>query len=548
MNLVAHKFAHVERGPEDMHGYQIGEAVPFLEANPFSALFIDMGMGKTVISLTVIMRLVQQYLGVKVLVIGPRKVVNETWPTEIGLWEHTAPLSCAFIRDEMFVEAINRAGRQERQRIKQEVLADMELFRITDPETIKREIDVCILSDKSQYRIEQARIQASRIAVKELMRRSRASVYLISRDNVEQLVNALGRDWCFPVVFIDESSSFKDHKSGRFKALRKVRPLIKRLHELTASPAAETYLHLFAQIYLLDEGKRLGKSFTNYQQRYFTQNRYTQKWALRPGAREEIVEKISDICMVMKAENYLPPMEVVNINDTIVLSDEEMALYKGMESDFIVQLKDGTIVEAETAASRSQKLVQMASGVLYETVLSPDEYGEFTKNRIVHHLHDHKIAKLEEIVEGSQGETILVAYHLKSSLERLKKAFPHAVVMDKDGKCVKAWNAGKIQMLLVSPQSAGHGLNIQHGGRRIVFFDIPWSLELYEQTVGRLARQGQKLVVMVHHILCADSIDWEVVKCLQDKNASQEMLFKLLWDYQKQPSARYRSNHHTRQK
>lgn len=505
-------FKHVERTESDMHEYQ-KRATQFVIDNPFCALFVDLGLGKSCISLTAILRLAMRLQDLPVLVVGPRRVVAETWPTEVGLWEHTAPLSYCQIRDDVLVDTINRAGQLERKRLNAEGI---------DPK-----------DEVGKLRIEAARLKASQVAVRDHFRRNRKTIYLVSRENLEMLINAWGRDFPFKTVIVDESDCLKDHKTNRFKALRKVRPLLKRLVELTATPAAETYLHLFAQIYLLDEGQRLGKSYTKYCERYFNFNKYTMKYTIREGAQDEIAAKISDICLLMKAEDYLPPMHKVFINDTIILAPDQMALYRQMEEDFIVQLADGTVVEAETAASRSQKLVQMSSGVLYETVQSLDEWGELQKSRVVHHLHDEKIEKLQQIVEDSQGETLLVAYHLKSSLERLKKAFPHAVVMDSDGRCIPDWNKGKIKMLLVSPQSAGHGLNLQHGGRRIVFFDIPWSLTLYKQTIGRLARQGQKLVVMIHHLVVQDTIDFDVIRVLQDKDANQEMLFALLRKYQR---------------
>lgn len=249
---------------------------------------------------------------------------------------------------------------------------------------------------------------------------------------------------------------------------------------------------------------------------------------MRPGADERIAAKISDICLVLKAEDYLDLEKPVSLIENVKLSPQQGALYKQMEDDYIVTLPTGEEVEAETAAALSQKLLQMASGVLYETVLEDVGNGDFKKRRIVHHLHDHKIEKLETIVEEAHGEPLLVAYWHDASLDRLKKAFPKAVVMDKKGECIKPWNAGKIQMLLVHPQSAGHGLNLQHGGRRIVFFDIPWSLELYLQLIGRLARQGQKYVVMVHHLIAEGTLDEAVVEALREKRDAQEVLFVLL--------------------
>lgn len=507
------KFACVERTMSDMHDYQLDIAVPFLLENPYSALFIDCGLGKTVISLTVAMRLIAANLMRRILIVGPVRVVNETWPTEIGLWEHTAPLTFSHIREDDLVKTINYSGRISR--------AEIARLGFND-------VDLGLPPGEIKERVRQARMDEARRLVRQRFQNNRTCIHLINREQVEFLVEVWGRDWPYDVVFIDESSAFKDHRTGRFKALRRVRPLIRRFHELTATPVAETYEHLFAQIYLLDQGKRLGKSITNYRERYFSFNKYTFKYTLRPGAEEEIVSKISDICLSMKGEDYLDLDEPIFIPERIILPSDQMALYKEMERDYIITLPDGTEIEAENSAAKSQKLQQMSSGVIYENVVTMDEFGECKHERVVHHLHDHKIEKLKEIIEASDGENIIVAYHLKSSLQRLKKVFPEAVVMDKDGKCIKDWNAGKIKILLLSPQSAGHGLNIQKGGRRLVFFDIPWSFEYFYQCFKRLARQGQTLLVMIHFLTVVGTIDIEIVAALTEKDMTQEKFFAIL--------------------
>lgn len=540
-------FDDVERGPEDMHAYQ-NTAVNFLLENPYSALFIDLGLGKTCISLTAIMRLIAEVDDYGPwLVIAPRRVANETWPTEIRLWRHTAPLTYVHVREEAVVDTVNAAGRAERDAIRKawwyhvggasralwghewalwKLPAD-EATRLTEKE-VSRELADYMQSTPIKSQIEKARVEASKVAVRKHFRENPAVVHIVNREQVEFLVEAWGRDWPYKNVLIDESSCFKDHRTNRFKALRRVRPLIKRMHQLTATPAAETYMHLFAQIFLMDEGKRFGREITHFQKRYFTQNRYTYKWELRPGAKEEIAEKIADICLVMKAEDYLDLKKPVPLKTKIKLSEEQMALYRQMEKDMLVTLPSGVEIEAETAAALVQKLAQMTSGVIYETVLDDVGDGNFKKRRVVHHLHDFKIEKLVELVEEAQGEPLLVAYWHESSLRRLQKAFPKAVAMDKDGKCIKAWNSGKIPMLLVHPQGAGHGLNLQYGGRRIVLFDIPWSLELYLQLIGRLARQGQKFVVLIHHFIAEGTIDEDIVEALSEKRSEQELLFYLL--------------------
>ena len=382
-------------------------------------------------------------------------------------------------------------------------------------------------SQSNKDRIEKARLLASRKAVREHFHKNPATIHIINREQVEWLVGAWQKDWPFDTVIIDESSALKDHTTNRFKALKRVRPLIKRMHQLTATPAAETYIHLFAQIYLLDQGERFGKSITRFREEYFDHNPYAHSYKLKPGADLKIAEKIADITLTMKAEDHLSLEKPVMLMERIKMSAASQTLYDTLQSDFIVTLPSGDEIEAETAAALSQKLLQLSSGVLYETKLE-DVDGELKKRRVVHHVHDDKIEKLQTIVEESHGEPLLVAYWHESSLSRLQKAFPKSITMDREGNCIGAWNKGTIPMLLVHPQSAGHGLNLQHGGRRIVLFDLFFSLELYLQLIGRLARQGQKHVVMVHHLMCEGTVDEDVVAALIEKRDMQEVLFTLL--------------------
>lgn len=506
---IKEKFKEVVRGREDMREYQADIAVPFMKANPYSGLFIDMGLGKTVSSLTVIVDLLNEFAYDKVLVIGPLKVATQTWPTEIGLWEHTAHLNHSLIHAMDDDPRLKAARKRAREFGKQNGIKGKELRALEGRAETK----------------EAERIRRDAAT-------SNASVHIISRDWVEWLVEFHGKNWPYRMVIIDESSGFKDHKSNRFKALAKVRNtagLIERLHILTATPAAETYEHLFAQIFLLDRGERFGKHITHFREKYFTYNKWSMKWKLRPGAEEEILSLIADICLVMKVEDYLDLEKPVISPRYVQLSEHQMELYKQMEEEFVVTLPDGTEVEAETAAVLSSKLLQMASGVLYETYLDGDiETEDMRKVKKVHHLHDHKIEMLKQIVEEAQGEPILVAYHFKSSLDRLKKAFPKSVSMDREGKCVKDWNKRKIPMLLMHPQSGGHGLNLQAGGHIIVFFDLPWSLELYLQLIGRLARQGQKHIVTVLLLIATGTLDQVVADALKTKEDGQEAMFKIL--------------------
>lgn len=515
---LAGKFALVERTREDMHFYQDNIAVPFLKENPFSALFVDLGLGKTVISLTVIADLLSAITFERALVVGPLRVVKQTWPDEIPLWEHTAPLTWTLIRDEELQEAVREAGRIARAPIVAQARAEA-IARGFDPDldpiSTRRVINEFLKLNREK--IEREKRKVASVQIREATSRNPATIHLINREQLEFLVDAWGRDWPYDVVIIDESSSLKDHQTKRFKALRRVRPFIKRLHELTATPATEGYMGLFAQMYLLDEGKRLGKNITTYRERYFSRGYDGFSWKLRPGADEDIAAKIADICLTLKKEDYLKDLKEPVFNPRYVdLNAEERRLYKSLERDYIMELDDGTEIEAESAATLSSKLLQLTSGSVYD------------ENKNVHHIHDHKIEELQQIVEEACGKTLLVVYWFKTSLQRLKKAFPQAVVMDADGKAVTPWNKGKIPMLLLHPQGAGHGLNLQKGGHHMVFFDIPWSLELYLQTIGRLDRQGQEFAVILHHIIVRGTIEDRVVACLRDKRDIQELLFHYL--------------------
>lgn len=541
-------------GLEDLHMYQ-DEIVEFVIDHPFCALFVDLGLGKTVSTMTAMLQLACDFTDSGIitwLVIAPLRVANTTWPTEIEEWSHTRAMSISHIRDEVLVDAINAAGQAARLLLK--------TFGVTHPDVVhlirrhrelelrrrakkigltrsditrygRQHIDAAMLNpittaERTIY-VNVKRDQAAAAAVRRHKAANPASIYVINREQVEFLVRAWGSDWPYDGVVVDESSAFKDHTTKRWAALRRARQYMKRMIQLTATPAAETYAHLFGQIGLLDLGERLGVTYTDFMDRYFVRNKWTRVDKLRPGAEEDIAKAISDICLTMKAEDYLPMDAPTYVNRFVDLPTSAMDLYRGMERDGLVTLQ-GREIEAPTAAAMSQKLLQIASGVLYETYLLEDiDTEDMVKVKHVHEVHDRKIQDLKELVEET-GERILVAYHFKSSLDKLKKAFPKAVVMDKAGDAVKEWNKGKIPILLMHPQSGAHGLNLQKGGRYIYFYDIPWSLELYLQFIGRLHRQGQKDAVFVLHAVARGTLDEYVVECMMRKQDAQEGLFKLL--------------------
>lgn len=548
---------------DDMHMYQ-DEMVQFGKDNPFCALFVDLGLGKTVSTMTIMLDLIIAEIdglddGIDCwLVVAPLRVANTTWPNEILEWDHTRAMSMAHIRDDDLVEEINTAGQLAAKTLKE--------YGVHHPDVIKtmrrhRELELrrraksklhlqgAAITRYGRQNIEKAmlnpitpaerkiyiqikRDQAAEVAVRAHKARNPASIYVINREQVEFLARAWGKDWPYEGVVLDESSAFKDHTTKRWAALRRVRQFMKRMIQLTATPAAETYAHLFGQIGLLDLGKRLGTTNKEFMDEYFIHDKYTFKYTMRKGAAEQIAAAIADITLTMKAEDYLPMDKPVSVIREVYLPDKAMRLYNEMEQEGIVEM-DGREVEAETPASLSSKLLQIASGVLYETYFVEDmDTDDMTKVKKVHDVHSEKIKDLQDLV-AETDEPILVGYHFKASLDRLQKAFPKAVKMDKAGKAVGDWNAGKIPMLLLHPQAGAHGLNLQKGGRYIYFYDIPWSLELYLQFIGRLARQGQTKIVFVLHAVAKGTLDEYVVDCMMKKKDAQEGLFALLKRFQK---------------
>lgn len=437
----------------ELHPYQ-DEAINFLHENPRSALWIDMGLGKTVSTLTVIRDLLRDNTAKRILVIAPLKVAQQTWPREIAEWRHL------------------------------------------------QNIKYTVIYHKDR-------------AVRTQMAQSPDRLHIINREMLPWLISmwAEMKKWPYDVVVVDESSSFKDHTTNRYKALKRVRKIVKRMHHLTATPAAESYMGLFAQFYLLDGGERFGDSITAFRERYFDYNPYSKKYTLKEAMREDMMEKIASITLVMRAEDYLDLEQPLMLRRYVELEPAEMKAYKKFERTLILDLPGGEEIEALTAAALSQKLLQAASGAVYDEAKRPIPF------------HDHKIESLKELIEELDGSPILVSYWFKSSLQRLQQAFPQATTMDRTGKAVDPWNEGKIPILFVHPQSAGHGLNMQYGpGHDLAFFDMFWSGEMYDQIIRRIARQGQRKVVRVHHILAAGTHDEDAMTAQGDKGNEQSAL------------------------
>lgn len=513
------QFSEVLRGLEALHVYQL-TGKNFLRDNPFSALFIDLGLGKTVVSGTLIAELLDEGEWGPWLIIAPKRVARQTWPHEFREWRHLAHISNRSPFDKQYRKALKDAAKKKVDFERKALLIDEPDF--VRPGLKSQEATFALFHDTFRKKLaligKQERERVSHGEIKKAFERNPAVVHIVNREQVEHLVQAWGPNrWPYLHIIIDESQSFKNHKSGRFAALKAVRYRLKRLHLLTATPAAETYEDLFAQIYLLDQGKRLGVNITRYREAYFRRDRSGYNWKLFPGMEQQIAEKIADICLTMKARDYLDLEEPKTVPVKVHLSPEMMKAYRRAAREAVIAVED-KLISGDTAAALQQKLMQIASGFVYD------------ENKKAYDLHEAKIETLKELVEEAQGQPILVSYWHNASRERLKKAFPKAVVMDPDGKCVKDWNAGKIKMMLVQPQSAGAGLNLQHGGHILVVFDMFFSNELYTQLVGRLARQGQKDLVLVYLLMAVGTVDEIARVAVIDKEAGQQLLFKLLED------------------
>lgn len=478
-------FASVIRSDKDLKDYQ-NYAFEWLKQNRFGALFIDVGLGKTVIILTLIDWLIQtKGYGGKILVIAPIKVINRVWAFEHTLWAHTAYLRVHNLRiedDDPRLDGYKAKARTERK----EELRVEQLGNPAQIHLINQEAVPWLVKQFVELRFSGTKKKVSEKAV-----------------------------WPYQLVVFDESSRLRDHASEVFVWLKRVRHRIRRLHELTATPSAQTYMYLFSQVWLMDKGDRFGDFITHFRKRYFTQDPYNRKWELRPDAAELIEKKIADICLVMRQEEYGDISNPIIRQRPIRLDRKTREKYRYFRENLVLETDEKTI-EAVNSGALSGKLLQLASGAVY------DELGK------AHVFHDEKIDELKLLMEETLDEPILVAYWFKSSLDRLKKAFPKALVMDSQGKAEAAWNARKYKMMFIHPASAGHGLNLQLGGHHLVVFDMFWSLELFLQLIGRINRQGQTNQVVVHLLSVIGTEDRTVSSRLEVMEDAQTAFFARL--------------------
>ena len=444
-----------------LHSYQ-NRGVQHIIDNPFCALFLDMGLGKTVTTLTAIKELMDACIITNALVVAPKKVTQVTWTDEIKNWAHLQDLTISVIDGD---------------------------------------------------------VKHRRAAMTK-----KADIYAVSRDNIVWLVTEYGGiKLPFDMVVIDELSSFKNHASKRFRAMKRVRKFIPRVVGLTGTPSPNGLIDLFAQMYLIDEGERLGKTITGYRDRFFRPDKrngdivYT--YALKQPADEtekQISDLISDITISMTAEDYLKMPDKIMLFDTVELSDKVYDNYLDFEREQVLELiSSDEMITAASAAALSNKLQQYANGAIYDA------------DRNVKHIHDEKLEKLQEIVEAANGAPVLVAYSFIHDLDRIMDALKaYKPVKLEKPEHIAQWNDGKIQVLVTHPASAGHGLNLQKGGNILVWFGNTWSLELYMQFNARLYRQGQTKPVYIHHIISKGTVDEKIIKALSGKKETQDGLMQ----------------------
>ncbi len=444
----------------DLHEYQ-ETAVKFILEHPSAGLLLDMGLGKTAITLTAVNELLYgRFESERALVIAPLRVAQSTWAQEALQWEHLEHLT--------FAKALG--SRKERE----------------------------------------AALQAG------------ADITIINRENVRWLVEFYGKKWPFDLVVIDELSSFRSN-CQRFKALRSIRPRIKRIVGLTGTPAPKSLLDLWPQMYLLDQGKALGHTLTAYRNAFFTpgrRNAYTiYEWLPRPGAAQTIYGLLQGLCISMKAADWLELPPGVPIVRKVELPPGAQAAYKALEKDLVLSLEDSTV----SAASRgvlAGKLQQYANGAVY----LDEQEGE---EKAWREIHQAKLDELAELIESANGQPVLVYYGYRHDAERIQARFPEARLLKTDAD-VEDWNAKRIPVLLAHPASAGHGLNLQQGGSVIVWFGLTWNLELYQQANARLLRQGQKEAVRIYHIVTEGTRDADCLPVLEGRAVRQEDLLNAL--------------------
>lgn len=439
---------------DDLHEYQ-HKAIAFIKSEKRCALYLDMGLGKTVSTLTAVNDLLDGCAVRRVLIVAPLRVANSVWRQESAKWSHLAHLR----------------------------------------------VSVCTGSERERM----AALMTT------------ADVYVINRENIEWLVTHYGKKWPFDCVVIDESDSFKNPSSKRFKALKRTLPDTTHFVLLSGTPSPNGLLDIWSQLYMVDFGDRLGRTMGAYKTRFFESDFMGYKFTPRAGSADKIHGLIADKVLSMSADDYLELPERIDLIETVELPAKTLKLYQEFEKQLFADLPSGEEIEAATAAVLANKLLQWCNGAIYT-----DAAHNFEE------LHTVKLDALADILESNPDENILIAYNYKSDLARLLTRFPDAVALDKNPDTITRWNAGEIKLLLAHPASAGHGINLQLGGCVAVWFGLTWSLGNYQQFNARLHRQGQPRPVRIIHIVVADCLDSRVMSVLSEKGAVQSALLSAL--------------------
>ena len=448
---------------DNLHGYQTRSA-EFIVNTKRCQLFLDMGLGKTVSTLTALSDLSDSFAVKRTLIVGPLRVANTVWKQEAQKWSHTCDLSIKIATG----TPKNRTAA---------LLSNAEII-VINRENIPWLVDFYCKNDKT------------------------------NKYNLNK--------WPFDCIVIDESSSFKSSKSGRFKAIKRILPKTEYMVLLTGTPAPNGLLDLWSQSYLIDQGVALGRNITAYRNRFFTTDYMGYSYEPRSDAKENIEALIAPYTLSMQAEDYLTLPSRLDTVVEIDIPPAAMKAYIEFKKEMYIDFH-GNDFEALNAATLANKLLQFANGAVYT-----DELKNFST------VHDSKLDALKDIIDDNPNENILLAYNFKSDLIRLKKKFPELVVLSKEGKELEKWNCGKIKLMACHPASAGHGLNLQGGAAMMVWFGLNWSLELYQQFCARLHRQGQTRPVKVIHLIAKNTIDEKVMSVLLDKEAIQTSLLKAL--------------------
>lgn len=446
------------------HPYQ-NRAFDWCMDLPFSALWMEMGLGKTVVTLTVLHELMDTLATRKILLVAPLRVANSTWPDEIAKWGHT------------------------------------------------RDLPFSVVTGTAKQR--------------EAALKSKAPLHIINYDNTAWLVRYVlsetGGRWPYDTIVLDESSWVKNQSSTRYRAINHIRPALDRMIQLTGSPAGNGLLDLWAQLYLLDEGARLGNTYKAMRDRWFepvaSEGEYGPMWVPRPGASGQIHRKVSDIAMSLRARDYLDMPDKIVVPVRFKLPPKLQQDYDHLEAKMWLELGDKNI-EAVNSGALTQKCRQYANGFLYD------------EDKVVHQVHDLKLRALGDVVAEAEGQPLLVGYQYIEDRDAILKRFPQARQLSTDPAMIDDWNAGRIPIMLAHPKSAGHGLNLQSGGHLIALYGMDWSLELYEQMVARLDRQGQQFPVIVYQLTAEDTIDELMLLRIASKDRTQAALKSAVHIYQ----------------